>query len=221
VESVVRPAAVTASRPERPAPRPAARPAPPPAPRQLVRATTPAADTQTSEFAQAVETDPQSFYSNASVVEPLIVASAPLEMGDLIAQPVGADPGLQGLWRTVVPGRDGTDRTADIAMVPGLPVMQMRVQPGSNEGEVTAVDQLLESGEVIRTISGPAPRVLALVDHDTRFADSAAAQSAAPTHERMTVTIRQGDRMVAVTGPSQALGSLLARVNLKSSKRRY
>jgi anti-sigma factor RsiW len=163
-------------------------------------------------FAQAVETDPSALHY-ASSVAPASVSSAPLEYADFTAQPVATDPQLAGLWRTVVPDSGSSLRTGDVPLVPGLAVVHMRVQPGHGEGDVTAVDQLLASGEMIRTISGPAGSVGALVS-DNGTTDGDASQTGA----RVTVTIRQGDRMVAVTGPSDALGSLLSRVN---TKRRY
>jgi hypothetical protein len=36
--------------------------------------------------------------------------------------------------------------------------------------------------------------------------------------DKMTLTLRQGDRMLAVTGPSKVLGNLMSRV---STRRRY
>ncbi len=182
---------------------------------QLVRASRPVGDEAPAAtgFALATEVDPQPGFQPASAVEE---ASA-FELRDLAAQPVADEPGLNGLWRTIVPDKDYSDRRDDIALVPGLPVVQMRVQPGNHGDDVTAVDQTLESGEMIRTISGPASRVLALVNEDAA-ADSSHSDI---TASNMTVTIRQADRMVAVTGPSNALGSLLARVNIKNTKRRY
>jgi hypothetical protein len=144
------------------------------------------------------------------------LASVSANVPELMAQPVAGDPGLQGLWRTILPDSSGPGAIGDVARVPGLPVVQMRVQPGTGGADITAVDQLLESGEVIRTIAGPAGRVAPLVQADPT---GATAPDDDPAQTRMTVTIRQGDRMVAVTGPSQALGSLLSRVNLK--RRRY
>jgi len=191
-----------------------------PAPRQLVRASHPVGDEApaANDFALATETDPQPAY-NASLNENLTVGGTPpIELSDLAAQPVGDDPGLNGLWRTIVPDKESTDHRGDIALVPGLPVIQMRVQPGAGGDDVTAVDQTLDSGDMIRTISGPAARVLALVNEDA-VADSASPGGGNTNH--MTVTIRQADRMVAVTGPANALGSLLARVNIKNTKRRY
>jgi putative zinc finger protein len=198
----------------RPKPRPeAGRPTP-----QLVRASRPVGveAPAATGFALATEVDPQPAIK-AAPAERLTIDDAPtFELHDLAAQPVGDAPGLNGLWRTIVPDNN-TDRKTDIALVPGLPVLQMRVQPGNQGDDVTAVDQTLESGEMIRTISGPATRVLALVNEDA--AADTARLDANPSS--MTVTIRQADRMVAVTGPANALGSLLARVNIKNGKRRY
>jgi hypothetical protein len=201
--------AVTRKRKPRPAP-------------QLVRASRPAADStpETTGFALAQETDPQASFDGEA--ERLTLGgTTPLELNDFVAQPVGADPGLNGLWRTIVPDTEARDRHGDIALVPGLPVVQMRVQPGTPGGDVTAVDQMLDAGDMIRTISGPAERVLSLVNEDAAADSTATLRTASGSRDRMTVTIRQGDRMVAVTGPAQALGSLLARVNIKNAKKRY
>lgn len=192
----------------------------PAAPLQLVRASRPvgAEAPAATGFALATESDPQPAYQPGNASEQMTVGGLqPLELSDLVAQPVTDDPGLNGLWRTIVPDKDNSDRRNDIALVPGLPVIQMRVQPGAGGDDVTAVDQTLESGDMIRTIAGPAPRVLALVNEEAD-ADSASRSS---NSNHMTLTIRQADRMVAVTGPANALGSLLARVNMKSTKRRY
>lgn len=195
-----------------------ARPRPTP---RLVRASRPVGTEAPAAtgFALATETDPQTVYGGGA--ERFTLGDAPpLQLADLVAQPVGDDPGLNGLWRTIVPDGEAADTRSDIALVPGLPVVQMRVQPGTPGQDVTAVDQMLESGDMIRTISGPAARVLTLVNEDAA-ADSTNLRLAGGSTDHMTVTIRQADRMVAVTGPAQALGSLLARVNLKNAKRRY
>jgi len=222
-------APVASSAPVAAAPAPAAiRPAsatrtpkPKPTPRQLVRASRPvgAEAPAAAGFALATETDPQTV-SQGNTADGLAFAATPLELNDLVAQPVGDVPGLNGLWRTIVPDEETANRRGDIALVPGLPVIQMRVQPGTAGQDVTAVDQMLESGEVIRTISGPAARVGTLVDEEAAT-DSASTRLAVGSPDHMTVTFRQADRMVAVTGPSQALAFLLARVNLKNPKRRY
>ncbi|MFN8650631.1 MAG: zf-HC2 domain-containing protein [Gemmatimonadales bacterium] len=219
----------TAPAPERPraATRTAAaraRPEPATTPRevQLVRASRPVGDEapDASDFALASEVDPASAAKSAATTPSQTVSAEEtptFELSDLVAQPVADDPGLNGLWRTIEPD-NAADRRDNIALVPGLPVVQMRVQPGNRGDDVTAVDQTLESGELIRTISGPAPRVLALVNEDAATPDTTHLES---RPGNMTVTIRQADRMVAVTGPANALGSLLSRVSIKNQKRRY
>lgn len=203
----------------------AAKPAPRSAPArdmQLVRASRPVGDEapDASDFALASEVDPQAAGKPAATTPAQTVSAEEtptFELSDLVAQPVTDDPGLNGLWRTIEPD-NVPDRRDNIALVPGLPVVQMRVQPGNRGDDVTAVDQTLESGELIRTISGPAPRVLALVNEDAAAPDTTHLEG---RPGNMTVTIRQADRMVAVTGPANALGSLLSRVSIKNQKRRY
>ena len=181
-------------------------------PRSLTRATTPAPEAPSFGFARAVETDPEPTIGSVQS-EPVTFGSAQLADPEFVIQPVAADPGLRGLWRTFIPESENAPATGEIPLVPGLAVVQMRVQPGSTGNDVTAVDQLMDSGELVRTIAGPASQVAHLVD-----ADLASTGNTAESASRLTVTVRQGDRMVAVTGPSQVMGSLLARVN---TKRRY
>jgi hypothetical protein len=120
-----------------------------------------------------------------------------------------------GLWRTVTLDSFGTSVAAEVPRVPGLPVLTWRVQPGEPGQEVNAVDQLLENGQIIRTISGPADRVALLVAEE---AEQASGNPAEVPPDRMTLTVRQGERMLAITGPAHVLGSLLQRV---SGPRRY
>jgi len=207
-------------------PRPVASKAPPasaraaeaasPGPRQLHAATSRGEPAVLVRYAQAVETDPPAAVNHAAAdSRPLALAEA--DPPEITAAPVGADPALQGIWRTILPDSStGAQGAGDAPRVPGLPVVTLRVQPGDGGTEVTAVDQLLASGEVIRTIAGPALRVGSLVAREATAQNPTPAQTG---DTRMTVTIRQGDQMVAVTGPSQALGSLLSRVNFK--RRRY
>lgn len=188
-------------------PRPAAQSASPES-RRLVRVA-PASEPSTGGFANAIETDPGTYFAGVAAEPAAGLAAAGADEPEVSAVPVGnQDPGLTGLWRTIAPDSAGAVANGGVPLVPGFAVLRMRMQPGDNGAEVVAVDQLLESGELIRTISGPAQRVAALVSgNGDRDSDS-----------RMTVTIRQADRMVAVTGPADALGSLLVRVN---ARRRY
>ena len=130
---------------------------------------------------------------------------------EIEAQPVDPVPTLPGLWLTVGSEDGRIAAPADAARIPGLPVVRVRVQPGGPGEEVVAVDQLLENGEVVRTLSGPPERVHAALAGDGEFRDPA-------DGGRLTVTIRQDDRMVAVTGPSEVLGALFPASTLR---RRY
>ncbi len=188
-------------------PRPATRPVPRES-RRLVRVAT-QSEPSTGGFANAIETDPGTYFAGVAAEPAVGLAAVGADEPEVSAVPVGnQDPGLTGLWRTIAPDSAGAIANGGVPLVPGFAVLRMRMQPGDNGAEVVAVDQLLESGELIRTISGPAQRVAALVS-ETGDRDS---------DGRVTVTIRQADRMVAVTGPADALGSLLARVN---ARRRY
>jgi len=178
------------------------------APRQLVRLAA-TSEPATEGFADAVELDPETYFAAQAAEPPTGATVLGIDVPEVSAVPVGnQEPALTGLWRTITPDRAGTGATANVPLVPGFAVLRMRMQPGDDGAEVVAVDQQLDSGELIRTISGPAQRVAALVGSEGDRDASG----------RVTVTIRQADRMVAVTGPADALGSLLSRVN---SRRRY
>ncbi len=126
---------------------------------------------------------------------------------------------LDGLWRTVPLAYGENTPVSQVPHVAGLPVVQVQVQKASPEGEITAVEQQLATGEVIRTIEGPASKVSALLAHrDEAGPQNGADSSSSPQKGDMTLTVRSGDRMLAVTGPSTVLGSLMSRVNLR---RRY
>jgi anti-sigma factor RsiW len=143
------------------------------------------------------------------------------EVFSVESQPSVTGGNLQGFWRNV--GVDGLEPTTpgQLPRVPGLPVIQVQVQPGEPGAEVTAVDQQLEDGQLIRTIEGPAARVSSLIaDQETEDAMSRPPASSNSTQpDKMTLTLRQGDRMLAVTGPSKVLGSLM--ISRGSVRRRY
>lgn len=159
--------------------------------------------------AKAVETDPPGAAAGpVAESAPELPTDLRVEDVNVEASPVSSEPGLAGLWRTVPVGA-GEAEAAGLPIVPGLAVVRLRMQPGATGAEVVAVDQQLESGEIVRTIVGPATQVAGIVARD------AATDS---TSGRVTFTIRQADRMVAVTGPAEAVTALLQRVN---GRRRY
>ncbi|HSE68331.1 MAG TPA: hypothetical protein VLB12_15185, partial [Gemmatimonadales bacterium] len=143
------------------------------------------------------------------------------EVFSVESQPALSGSNLRGFWRNV--SVDGLEASTpgQLPRVPGLPVIQVQVQPGEAGGEVTAVDQQLEDGQLIRTIEGPAAKVSSLIANqeaeDASSHQPAASSSSQP--DKMTLTLRQGDRMLAVTGPSKVLGSLM--ISRGGVRRRY
>jgi putative zinc finger protein len=143
------------------------------------------------------------------------------EVFSVESQPAVSGGNLQGFWRNV--GVDGLEPSTpgQLPRVPGLPVIQVQVQPGEAGGEVTAVDQQLEDGQLIRTIEGPAAKVSSLIANQEAEDASGHQPDAAKSNQpdKMTLTLRQGDRMLAVTGPSKVLGSLM--ISRGGVRRRY
>ena len=129
-----------------------------------------------------------------------------LEVSSLSSDPKSeSDVGFTGLWRKLPLDEASRRGENQLPRVFGLPVLQVQVRPDSADQEIMAVDQQLATGEVIRTIEGPAASVSTLIRESN-------------PRDQMTLTVRQGDRMIAVQGPSAVLGSLMSRVN---TRRRY
>ena len=112
-----------------------------------------------------------------------------------------------GVWRT-----ESLERAVasglNVPRVAGLPVLQIQVQEASSP--LVAVDQQLTSGEMVRTIEGPAAE-MALLDR------SAVASTGASGAGASSVSMRHGNRMLLMTAriPAESLRALLARVPLK------
>jgi anti-sigma factor RsiW len=136
-----------------------------------------------------------------------------LEVSSLTSDPASGDLALHGLWRTVPLNQDEEDSNGALPLVTGLPVVQVQQQGAANE-EVTAVDQRLASGEVIRTIEGPAAQVSDLISHGVSSGSETTAVMSMARREA-TLTLQNGGRMVAVTGPSSVLQSLMTRVQVR------
>ena len=127
---------------------------------------------------------------------------------------------LNGMWRTM--SWDGAKAEAGerVPHIDGLPVMQVQIQNGERDSRpVMVVAQQLSSGQVIRTIEGPASdvsqmlsrRAMADVDTVLLMGDSAALDPDASHAMAMQV----GDRMLAITGnlPSDSLRAMIRRLN--------
>ena len=113
---------------------------------------------------------------------------------------------LDGMWRTM--SWDGAKAEAGerLPHIDGLPVVQVQVQSGEQGARpVMVVAQQLSSGQVIRTIEGPATDVSQLlsrrVDGRRGLAVPARATPAGsgPTRGH-AMAMQVGDRMLAITG---------------------
>jgi len=127
---------------------------------------------------------------------------------------------LDGMWRTM--SWDGAKAAAGerVPHIDGLPVVRVQVQNGEQGARpVMVVAQQLSSGQVIRTIEGPASDVSQLLsrramsDVDSLFlrGDSLAGGTAGDH----AMAMQMGDRMLAITGdlPSDSLRAMIRRLN--------
>ena len=130
------------------------------------------------------------------------------------------DGELDGMWRTM--SWDGAQAEAGqrLPNIDGLPVVQVQVQanePGKRPLMVVA--QQLSSGQVIRTIEGPATDVSqllarrAMTEPDPSLLHSDSASAAGSVDQAMAMQL--GDRMLAITGalPSDSLRAMIRRLN--------
>lgn len=131
-----------------------------------------------------------------------------------------------GMWRIV--SWDGAKEAAGDAppRIAGLPVMEVQVQGGNNHKRpMMVVAQQLASGEVVRTIEGPAADVSALLGTRPGYVSGESASTALPTNGTQpalgtAMALRRGDRMVAVTGSMSrdSLKAMMLRLNLMQQK---
>jgi len=135
-------------------------------------------------------------------------------------EPYGRQDDLAGMWRTM--SWDGAKAEAGerLPHIDGLPVVQVQVQSGEESSNtVTVVAQQLASGQMIRTIEGPATDVsqilsrhaIADVDSLLRPGDS----SRVPADGGHAMAMQVGDRMLAITGdlPADSLRAMIRRLN--------
>ena len=112
-----------------------------------------------------------------------------------------------GLWRTV-PWNEAKEQAGRAPpRVDGVPVVEVQVQSRREHEQgrpVTVVAQQLSSGQLITTIEGPVDDVWALLSRRGDQGDTAGAE-----------TVRQGSRLLAVTGqlPADSLRAMVRRVN--------
>jgi len=134
----------------------------------------------------------------------------------------GSSGELDGMWRTM--SWDGAKAEAGehLPHIDGLPVVQVQVQSGEQGSRpVMVVAQQLSSGQVIRTIEGPATDVSqllsrrAMADVDSLFLPRDSAGLGADASHAMAMQV--GDRMLAITAdlPSDSLRAMIRRLNVE------
>ena len=138
-------------------------------------------------------------------------------------------PELEGMWRTM--SWDGAQAEAGTSVphIGGLPIVRVQVQVSEHVGQrpLMVVAQQLSSGQVIRTIEGPAPDVSQLLarramsDPDSTGSpgDSTAASRNGGAH---SMAMQMGDRMLAITGalPTDSLLAMIRRMNAEMRSQR-
>jgi putative zinc finger protein len=121
---------------------------------------------------------------------------------------------LNGMWRTM--SWDGAKAEAGerVPHIDGLPVVQVQIQNGERDSRpVMVVAQQLSSGQVIRTIEGPATDVSQMLSRrDMADVDSLFLPGDSANH---AMAMQLGDRMLAITGdlPSDSLRAMIRRLN--------
>jgi hypothetical protein len=132
----------------------------------------------------------------------------------------GRQDDLDGMWRTM--SWDGAKAEAGerLPHIDGLPVVRVQVQSGEGSSRpVTVVAQQLASGQVIRTIEGPASDVSqilsrrAMTDVDSLFLPGDS--SGVPNDGDHAMAMQVGDRMLAITAdlPADSLRAMIRRLN--------
>ena len=122
------------------------------------------------------------------------------------------------MWRTM--SWDGAKAEAGerVPHIDGLPVVQVQVQNGEQGSrQVMVVAQQLSSGQVIRTIEGPATDVSQLLSRRVAAVDSLLlpGDSGVTGDANHAMAMQVGDRMLAITGdlPSDSLRAMIRRLN--------
>ncbi|HEV8177824.1 MAG TPA: hypothetical protein VGP44_09070, partial [Gemmatimonadales bacterium] len=161
--------------------------------------------------------------SSASLV-PAVSAVPELELTSIDIPPTAHEFELDGMWRTMSWAGAQAEAGDKLPHIDGLPVVQVQVQAGEQGRQpLMVVAQQLSSGEVIRTIEGPAQDVSHLLARRTMSDPVPAALSVGSSRpnpvgaERIdgSMAMQRGDRMIAITGalPPDSLLAMIRRLN--------
>jgi hypothetical protein len=122
------------------------------------------------------------------------------------------------MWRTMSWAGAQAEAGDQLPHIDGLPVVQVQVQTGEQGKQpLMVVAQQLASGEVIRTIEGPANDVSHLLARRTMTDPVPTVDSIRKDSDRTdrTMAMQRGDRMLVITGalPSDSLLAMIRRLN--------
>ena len=142
-----------------------------------------------------------------------------LSSGQLLATNLDAATGT--VFRTVSWASAERERGASVPRIAGLPVMEVQVGSSGQSGgkPLVVVAQQLESGQVIRTIEGPATdvnKLLASRHSEDGSPWPAIGDSAGIAGGDGAMTYRRGDRILAITAPlpGDSLRAMIRRLNV-------
>ena len=154
---------------------------------------------------------------------PPVVAPAQLELST-VDMPAAGDFELDGMWRTMSWVGAQEEAGDNVPHIDGLPVVGVQIQAGQQGKQpLMVVAQQLSSGEVIRTIEGPASDVSHLLarrtmsdpDPDPSRVDSVRSSPEVYRGVDGAMAMQRGDRMIAITGalPPDSLLAMIRRLN--------
>lgn len=160
----------------------------------------------------------------AAVSIPTVLAAPELELSSINIPPATRELELEGMWRTISWAGAQAEAGDQLPHIDGLPVVQVQVQTGEQGRQpLMVVAQQLSSGEVIRTIEGPAQDVSHLLAQRTMsdpvptvsLVDSSHPSPGGSERTDGSMAMQRGDRMIAITGalPPDSLLAMIRRLN--------
>ena len=160
----------------------------------------------------------------SATLVPTVSAAPELELTSIDIPPTAHEFELDGMWRTMSWAGAQAEAGDKLPHIDGLPIVQVQVQAGEQGRQpLLVVAQQLSSGEVIRTIEGPAQDVSHLLARRTMSdpvptvssVDSGRPSPVSPERIDGSMAMQRGDRMIAITGalPPDSLLAMIRRLN--------
>jgi hypothetical protein len=160
----------------------------------------------------------------SATLVPTVSAAPELELSSIDIPPTAHEFELDGMWRTMSWAGAQAEAGDKLPHIDGLPIVQVQVQAGEQGRQpLMVVAQQLSSGQVIRTIEGPAQDVSHLLARRTMSdpvptvssVDSSRRSPVSPERIDGSMAMQRGDRMIAITGalPPDSLLAMIRRLN--------